>query len=245
MIDDEIADLYSRMAAAAQQDNDARDADPPGPAMHKLKLLPEVAAFLNRNGRDVESAIVDPENNLLAAVRFFLEPLNDGSLPAYNIQRDLFAALAKLPIGKDSLIASGIGKVVFFYTKSDRPEPGIKRAAERLLAEWTRPILKRSDNYRNRVLEERNYDPNDQTHSDKPVRSASQILKDEAQARRERLLAPQTTSNRARIEQATKTYSVVPMSNVVENNKGARKTATDRAFRRMQMTAAAKAVKRG
>ena len=242
MVDDEIASLRTRMAEAAERDVEARSADPPRPAMHKLKLLPEVTAFLNRNGRDVESAIVDPENNLLESVRFFLEPLNDGSLPAYNIQRDLFAALAKLPVGKDALLSSGIGKVVLFYTKSRKPEPGIKRTAERLLAEWTRPILKRSDNYRNRVLEERRFDPKDLEQ--KGRKSVSDIMRDEARQRRARELAPPTNSNRARIEPSVKTYNVVPMSNVVEP-KAAKKTATDRAFRRMQVTAAAKASRRG
>ena len=242
MVDDEIASLRTRMAEAAERDVEARSADPPRPAMHKLKLLPEVTAFLNRNGRDVESAIVDPENNLLESVRFFLEPLNDGSLPAYNIQRDLFAALAKLPVGKDALLSSGIGKVVLFYTKSKKPEPGIKRTAERLLAEWTRPILKRSDNYRNRVLEERRFDP--QAVEEKGRKSVSEILRDEAKQRRVRELATPTNSNRARIEPSVKTYNIVPMSNVVEG-KAAKKTATDRAFRRMQVTAAAKASRRG
>jgi len=68
-------------------------------------------------------------------------------------------ALAKLPINKESLIASGIGKVIVFYTKSKRPEPVIKRQAERLLAEWTRPILQRSDDYSKKVFEEVEFDP--------------------------------------------------------------------------------------
>ena len=102
---------------------------------------------------------MDPEINLLEAVKFFLEPLDDGSLPAYNIQRDLMTALAKLPINKETLIASGIGKVIVFYTKIKRAEPGIKRMAERLLAEWTRPILQRTDDYSKRVYEEVEYDP--------------------------------------------------------------------------------------
>lgn len=125
--------------------------------MQKLKLLPEVVALLNRN--TLRNQLVDPDTNLLEAVRFFLEPLNDGSLPAYNIQRELFAALTRLPINKESLVASGIGKVTLFYTKSNKPEPGIKRQAEKLLGEWTRPILKRTDDYRKRELQEAVYDP--------------------------------------------------------------------------------------
>lgn len=132
------------MADAAEADTNARREGKP--AMQKLKMLPEVITLLNRN--NLRDQLVDPETNILEAVRFFLEPLDDGSLPAYNIQRELFAVLEKLPINKDALVASGIGKVVLFYVKSTKPESNIKRQAEKLVGEWTRPILKRSDDYR-------------------------------------------------------------------------------------------------
>lgn len=143
------------MTEAAKADTDARQRDQP--AMQKLKMLPEVVALLNRN--TLRDQLVDPDINLLEAVRFFLEPLNDGSLPAFNIQRELFAALAKLPIHKDALVASGIGKVVMFYIKSQKPEASIKRQAQKLVGEWTRPILKRSDDYRKREFQQAVYDP--------------------------------------------------------------------------------------
>lgn len=155
MADAEIEDMRKQMTSAAQMDAISRREGKP--AMHKLKMLPEVVSLLNRN--QYTSSLVDPEINLLEAVKFFLEPLDDGSLPAYNIQRDLMTSLAKLPINKETLVASGIGKVIVFYTKVKRVEPGIKRMAERLLAEWTRPILQRSDDYSKRVYEEVAYDP--------------------------------------------------------------------------------------
>jgi hypothetical protein len=142
------------MEQACQADNTARERGQP--AVHKLKMLPEVVALLNRN--TVRHSIVDPDTNFLLSVKFFLEPLNDGSLPAYNIQRDLFNALAQLPIEKEALLSSGIGKVVLYYTKSKRPEIGIKRIAERLLGEWSRPILKRSDDYKKRKIATKEYD---------------------------------------------------------------------------------------
>ena len=221
------------MAKAAQTDNEARMSEPPRPAMQKLKLLPEVSAFLNRNGRDMENAIVDPESNLLQAVRFFLEPLNDGSLPAYNIQRDLFAALARLPISKDSLISSGLGKVVLFYTKSKKLELGIKRQAERLLAEWTRPILKRSDNYRNRSLETREYDPQ-RIPTRTKERPTNTLTPEE---RRARELAPPQKSNRARIDATTKSYTIVPKSSVAMSARQFARpqgASGDDAFRRVK-----------
>jgi len=152
--DDEIAALKIRMEQACEADNTAREKGEP--AIHKLKMLPEVVALLNRN--TVQHSIVDPDTNFLQSVKFFLEPLNDGSLPAYNIQRDLFSALTRLPIEKEALLSSGIGKVVMYYTKSKKPEIGIKRIAERLLGEWSRPILKRSDDYKQRRVVTKDFD---------------------------------------------------------------------------------------
>ena len=142
------------MDKACVDDNAARGAGQP--ALHKLKLLPEVVGLLNRN--NVQHAVLDPDTNFLQHVKFFLEPLNDGSLPAYNIQRDIFMALTKLSIEKEALMSSGIGKVVLFYTWSKKPEPSIKRMAERLLGEWSRPILKRTDDYKKRHIETREFD---------------------------------------------------------------------------------------
>jgi hypothetical protein len=155
MADAEIDEMRRRMAAAAEADNEGRKRGEP--ARHKLRLLPEVVALLNKN--TLKDSIVDPENNLLEAVRFFLEPLSDGSLPAYDIQKDLFAALTKLPVNKDSLVASGIGKVIMFYCKSKKPELNIKRQAERLYTDWSRPILRRTDDYRKKEFAQADYDP--------------------------------------------------------------------------------------
>ena len=241
MADEEIANLRNRMAEAAELDVTARNSIPPKPAMHKLRLLPEVTALLNRNSREVENAIVDPENNLLESVRFFLEPLSDGSLPAYNIQRELFASLARLPIDKESLISSGIGKVVLFYTKSKKPELSIKRAAERLLGEWTRPILKRSDDYRKREYASKDYDPTAPRQRQSQLPSAAET----ASQARERALAPPKLSNRARVEVDRKTYTIVPRSGQVVGGMFARPLGAsgDDAFRRMKARQAAAAGK--
>lgn len=232
MADAEIEDMRRRMASAAEADNEGRKRGEP--ARHKLKLLPEVVTMLNKNS--IKDSIVDPEINLLEAVRFFLEPLSDGSLPAYDIQKELFAALEKLPITKDSLVASGIGKVIMFYCKSKRPELHIRRQAERLYTDWTRPILKRTDDYRKKEFAQADYDPtyvdyscflcnntkwynsNVQARAADP--QASQAAA-QAAARNKALAAP-TNFLRARLESGPTTYTIVPKSNVVfnEGNKG-------------------------
>jgi len=235
MADDEIANLRIRMAEAAEADVAARSAVPPKPAMYKLRLLPEVTALLNRNSRDVENAIVDPENNLLESVRFFLEPLSDGSLPAYNIQRELFSSLAKLPIDKESLISSGIGKVILFYTKTKKCELSITRSAERLMGEWTRPILKRSDDYRKRILATADYDPNTARRN---TPSSQRMTTAEAAAivRESGNAPPVRTSMRARAPEGGKTYTIVPRSGQVAAGPFARPLGAsgEDAFRKMK-----------
>ncbi|KAI0130472.1 transcription factor IWS1 [Xylariales sp. AK1849] len=214
-LDDQIAALKTEMEMACRRDNEARAQGQP--AIHKLKLLPEVMALLNRNNQ--QSAVVDPDGNLLEQVKFFLEPLSDGSLPAYNIQRDIFTALTRLPIEKEALLASGIGKIVLFYTKSKKPEVGIKRMAEKLLGEWSRPILKRTHDYKQRRVETRDFDyqaaklrqaagSSQFTLSQRPAAS-QQSLRD---AERERILAPNVSSNRARVTGLPSSYTVAPKS---------------------------------
>ncbi|KAM0472250.1 hypothetical protein ACHAPX_008932 [Trichoderma viride] len=212
-IDEQLAALKVHMERACQADNSARESGQP--ALHKLKLLPEVAGILNRN--NVQHAVLDPDTNFLQHVKFFLEPLNDGSLPAYNIQRDIFTALTRLNIEKETLLSSGIGKVVLFYTRSKKPEPSIKRMAERLLGEWSRPILKRTDDYKKRHIETREFDyeaakmaqrrkqGSQFTISERPAQSA-------ADAERERFLAPVRGGNQARMVNLPASYTIAPVS---------------------------------
>lgn len=213
-LDERIADLKVRMENACQADNQAREAGKP--ALHKLKLLPEVMAILNLNNN--QAAVLDPDTNFLQHLKFFLEPLNDGSLPAYNIQRDIFSALTRLPIGKETLRSSGIGKVVLFYTKSKKPEIGIKRMAERLLGEWSRPILNRSDNYKKRHIETRDLDYQKMKMSQLNggssqltlnQRPTAQSLADEERAR---ILAPAREISHARVTGLPSTYTIAPRS---------------------------------
>ncbi|CAL5871095.1 uncharacterized protein PFLUO_LOCUS5341 [Penicillium psychrofluorescens] len=226
MADTEIEDMRKRMTYAAQMD--AVNRQEGKPAMHKLKLLPEVIMLLNRN--QYINSLVDPEINLLEAVRFFLEPLDDGSMPAYNIQRDLMLALTKLPINKDALIASGIGKVIVFYTKSKRTERRIKDMAEKLLAEWTRPILQRSDDYSKRVYQQADFDP---TKLTKRTTTPAEVVAAEARARE---MLPPRLANRARVDRTQVSYTVVPRQTGVQESRFARPlgaSGEDR-FRKMQ-----------
>ncbi|KAK9429516.1 hypothetical protein V1505DRAFT_401101 [Lipomyces doorenjongii] len=146
MQDDRIVEVRERMRQAAIKDAEAiKDGLP---ATHKLQMLPEVRDVLQKHS--LYDSILD--NNLLESVRLWLEPLPDASLPAYSIQRELFAALEELPIKTVHLRESGIGRVVLFYQKSRKPQLGIKRIADKLVGDWSRPIMGRNKKGRNPMM---------------------------------------------------------------------------------------------
>ncbi|KIV99048.1 uncharacterized protein PV09_09221 [Verruconis gallopava] len=221
--DEEVSRMARRMAEAARLDSEARQRHEP--AMAKLQLLPEVTALLNRGGA-IQESIVDPENDLLRSITFFLEPsAPDGALPAYAIQKALFDVLPRLPIGAEELRGdTKLGQCVLFYTKSKKPEPNIKRAAERLLTKWMSLMLKRPNDYRNRDLSV-NQGPTI------PVRTGRQTAEELA---RERALQDPTYANRARIQGGLSTYTIAPKPNAVEGGGRPIASKSDAAFRKIQ-----------
>ncbi|WFD19705.1 Transcription factor iws1 [Malassezia caprae] len=146
MADEEVSALRSEMIVAADEDEEANRYK--HPATSKLRLLPRVVSTLQKT--HLQQAIMD--NNLLEGVKRWLEPLPDRSLPALNIQRELFGVLESMSIDTISLKMSGLGRVVVFYSLCKRVEPSIRRIAEQLIESWTRPILKRSASYRDRQV---------------------------------------------------------------------------------------------
>ncbi|KAF8071879.1 transcription factor iws1 [Lyophyllum atratum] len=145
--DDEVARLRETMNAAADEDQRANMEKLP--ALSKLKLLPEAMDTLQK--ASLAQSMID--NNLLEAVRRWLEPLPDRSLPALNIQREFFAILRKMEFIDGAVLKeSGLGKVILFYTKCKRVTPDISRMARELVSAWSRPIIKRSASYRDKIV---------------------------------------------------------------------------------------------
>jgi transcription factor SPN1 len=144
MDDETVENLRLAMLEAAKCDTESIEAGQP--ATHKLAMVEEVRDLLNR--QNLLSVAVDC--GILKGIRRWLEPLPNKSLPAYNVQKLMFEILAKLKPDIVHLTESGIGKIVMFYTKDARPERHIKREAEKLVRDWSRPILGRSDDYHSR-----------------------------------------------------------------------------------------------
>ncbi|GAA5873065.1 hypothetical protein JCM8547_000021 [Rhodosporidiobolus lusitaniae] len=147
MLNDEaVASLRSEMLNAA--DRDVEENELGRPAVHKLRLLPKVVDLMQKT--TLADTIV--EGGMLEAVKRWLEPLSDRSLPALNIQRPLFNLLRTITIETSALKSSGLGKIVYFYTKCKRVDPSIARVANQLVSDWMRPILRRSKAFVDRDL---------------------------------------------------------------------------------------------
>ncbi|KAK4047842.1 Transcription factor iws1 [Microbotryomycetes sp. JL201] len=138
MNDEAVAKLRVDMLEAAEKD--VEDNEQGRYAVHKLRLLPRVVEMMQK------TALAEPliEAGALEAIRKWLEPLPDKSLPVVNIQRSLFEILRTFSIETSALKSSGLGKIVYFYTKCKRVEPYIARMANQLVADWMRPIIRRS-----------------------------------------------------------------------------------------------------
>ncbi|KAJ7227307.1 transcription factor iws1 [Mycena pura] len=145
--DDEVARLRENMIIAAEEDIAANNSKLP--ATGKLRMLPEAMETLRKFS--LAQSMMD--NNLFEAVKKWLEPLHDKSLPSLNIQREFFPLLKKMEfIDTAVLKESGLGKIVLFYTKCKRVTPEIMRLARELVDTWSRPIIKRSASFRDRMI---------------------------------------------------------------------------------------------
>ncbi|KAF3902049.1 hypothetical protein AA313_de0208918 [Arthrobotrys entomopaga] len=232
--DDLVADLTNRMRAAAR--DDAGDKEAGRPATRKLKMLPEVLKAFRQ--KELKSII---DGNLLEAVRFWLEPLPDRSLPAYDIQRDLFQVLLDMQdIDYDVLRMSGLGKLLNFYIRDARPQQHIRFTAQKLYENWSRPILAKHNDYRYRKVQTVEYD-----QSVKRAKPKLSSLKDKPDA----LAPPQLKTNRTRVPDATpQTYTIAPVSKISNINPAAARplgASAEDSIRRLKARAIGKTGGRG
>lgn len=194
MQDEVIAALKNRMKQAAYDDVECINEKKP--ATNKLKLLPRVKDTLIKS--NLYDSILD--NNMLEAVRIWLEPLPDASLPSYEIQRTLLTELIKMPIKTIHLRESGLGKVILFYQQSKKVDPSLKRIAEKLIGDWTRPIMGRSDNYRSKKVPTFQFDherfkTKTKLQTDRVMKPTKKSLYQEAADRRKRTAAPEARTS--------------------------------------------------
>uniref|UniRef100_A0A4W3I9Z2 Interacts with SUPT6H, CTD assembly factor 1 n=1 Tax=Callorhinchus milii TaxID=7868 RepID=A0A4W3I9Z2_CALMI len=251
--DDVVSAMITKMNEAAVEDQQLNGKKKP--ALKKLTLLPTVVMHLKK--QDLKDTFID--SGVMSAIKEWLTPLPDKSLPHLKIREELLKILQELPsVSQETLKHSGIGRCVMYLYKHPKESRGNKELAGKLINEWSRPIFGLTSNYKGMTREEREQRDLDQMPTRRrlsslggqtPRRDLDKVLTGE-----EKALRPGDPGfcARARVPlPSNRDYVVRPKWNVeIETSRGvAKKTFNrlDKQMRRFQdikkMTKSSRAVK--
>ncbi|KAK3718265.1 hypothetical protein QZH41_013172 [Actinostola sp. cb2023] len=148
--DDLVVEMVKQMKQASEDDrmlNEAKQA-----ATKKLKLLPLILTHLNK--ADLQFTFID--SGILHALKDWLSPLPDGSLPHLQIRTGLLKILSAFPaLDTGALKMSGLGKAVMYIFRHPKEVRQNKDIAGKLINEWARPIFGVTSNFKSMSREER------------------------------------------------------------------------------------------
>ncbi|XP_042195098.1 protein IWS1 homolog isoform X3 [Callorhinchus milii] len=148
--DDVVSAMITKMNEAAVEDQQLNGKKKP--ALKKLTLLPTVVMHLKK--QDLKDTFID--SGVMSAIKEWLTPLPDKSLPHLKIREELLKILQELPsVSQETLKHSGIGRCVMYLYKHPKESRGNKELAGKLINEWSRPIFGLTSNYKGMTREER------------------------------------------------------------------------------------------
>ncbi len=93
------------------------------------------------------------DNQVLDCIKKWLEPNIKGHLAVHSLRKRLLELLSLLPIETAHLRESGLGRIVMFYYTRERESLEIRKLAGDLIANWSRPIIGTSLDYREMMAE--------------------------------------------------------------------------------------------
>jgi len=148
--DDIIAAMLKQMKDAAEEDRILNQCGKA--ATKKMKLLPSVNQHLQK--ADLQHTFIDC--GVLPAMKDWLSPLPDNSLPHVNIRRAFLKLLFEFPpLDKGALKVSGIGRAVMLLYKHPKELVENRRLASKIIRNWSGPIFSVNTNFKDMSKEER------------------------------------------------------------------------------------------
>ncbi|XP_070826593.1 protein IWS1 homolog [Chaetodon trifascialis] len=235
--DDVVSAMITKMNEAAEEDRTLNSHKKP--ALKKLTLLPQVVMHLKK--QDLKETFID--SGVMSAIKEWISPLPDKSLPALRIREELLRILQELPsVSQETLKHSGIGRAVMFLYKHPKESRSNKDLALKLINEWSRPIFGLTSNYKGMTREERQQrDLDQQMPQRRRLSSGGQTPRRDLEKQltgEEKALRPGDPGfcARARVPMpSNKDYVVRPKWNVeVESNRGPMKKGLSRVDKQMR-----------
>ncbi|XP_071761640.2 protein IWS1 homolog isoform X1 [Centroberyx gerrardi] len=235
--DDVVSAMITKMNEAAEEDRTLNSQKKP--ALKKLTLLPTVVMHLKK--QDLKETFID--SGVMSAIKEWISPLPDKSLPALRIREELLRILQELPsVSQETLKHSGIGRSVMFLYKHPKESRSNKDLALKLINEWSRPIFGLTSNYKGMTREERQQrDLDQQMPQRRRLSSGGQTPRRDLEKQltgEEKALRPGDPGfcARARVPMpSNKDYVVRPKWNVeVESNRGPVKKGLSRVDKQMR-----------
>ncbi|KAK2913122.1 protein IWS1 homolog [Channa argus] len=235
--DDVVSAMITKMNEAAEEDRTLNSQKKP--ALKKLTLLPQVVMHLKK--QDLKETFID--SGVMSAIKEWISPLPDKSLPALRIREELLRILQELPnVSQETLKHSGIGRAVMFLYKHPKESRSNKDLALKLINEWSRPIFGLTSNYKGMTREERQQrDLDQQMPQRRRLSSGGQTPRRDLEKQltgEEKALRPGDPGfcARARVPMpSNKDYVVRPKWNVeVESSRGPMKKGLSRVDKQMR-----------
>ncbi|KAM9359074.1 protein IWS1 homolog isoform 2-T2 [Symphorus nematophorus] len=235
--DDVVSAMIAKMNEAAEEDRSLNSQKKP--ALRKLSLLSQVVMHLKK--QDLKETFID--SGVMSAIKEWISPLPDKSLPALRIREELLRILQELPsVSQETLKHSGIGRAVMFLYKHPKESRANKDLALKLINEWSRPIFGLTSNYKGMTREERQQrDLDQQMPQRRRLSSGGQTPRRDLEKQltgEEKALRPGDPGfcARARVPMpSNKDYVVRPKWNVeVESNRGPMKKGMSRVDKQMR-----------
>lgn len=235
--DDVVSAMITKMNEAAEEDRTLNSQKKP--ALKKLTLLPQVVMHLKK--QDLKETFID--SGVMSAIKEWISPLPDKSLPALRIREELLRILQELPsVSQETLKHSGIGRAVMFLYKHPKESRSNKDLALKLINEWSRPIFGLTSNYKGMTREERQQrDLDQQMPQRRRLSSGGQTPRRDLEKQltgEEKALRPGDPGfcARARVPMpSNKDYVVRPKWNVeVDSNRGPAKKGMSRVDKQMR-----------